>query len=59
MSYEQVTPYNPCIRAKMWTTYRGTLLIRNSPPPWDHRMTLDGVTAGSQEGCVSYGEVPL
>ena len=23
------------------TPYRGTSLIRNSPPPWDHLRTLD------------------
>ena len=35
-------------------SYRGTSLIRNSPPPKDHHRTLDTPTVGSYEGGVSY-----
>ena len=35
-------------------SYRGTSLMRNSPPPKDHHMTLDSPTVGSWERGVSY-----
>ena len=40
--------------------YRGTSLIRNKSPPWDHHRALDkGLLQDPREGLFSMSEVPL
>jgi len=42
------------------TVYRGTSLIRNTPPPQGHRMALDIVLMqGPRRGSFLLSEVPL